>query len=70
MNTYAQVKLHVVAILDYNIILAAKITGQRTGDSPTLRCMLPSICGRRFSTFNADKAYDSDKNCISYTRKE
>lgn len=58
------IKYHVTAILDYNIILAAKITGRRTGDSPTLRSMLKRLHQMEGSIFNADKAYDSDTNCM------
>lgn len=57
------VKYHVTAILDYNIILAARVTSRGTGDSPTLRGMLKDLPKMNGSTFNADKAYDSDRNC-------
>lgn len=57
------IKYHVTAILDYNIIMAARITGQRTADSPTLRQMLKNLPQMEESIFNADKAYDSDRNC-------
>lgn len=52
------IKYHVTAILDYNIIMAAKITSRRMADSPTLRQMLKSMPQMEGSTFNADKAYD------------
>lgn len=58
------IKYHVVAILDYNIIMAAKITSQRTADSPTLRSMLKRLPTMEGSVFNADKGYDSDWNCM------
>ncbi len=58
------IKYHVVAILDYNIIMAAKITSRRTADSPTLRQMLKSLPQMEGSIFNADKGYDSDWNCM------
>ena len=57
------IKYHVIAILDYNIIMAAKITSRRTADSPTLRQMLKDLPQMEGSVFNADKAYDSDVNC-------
>ncbi|MEM3551407.1 MAG: transposase [Candidatus Bathyarchaeia archaeon] len=64
------VKFHIIAVLDYNIILAAKVTSQRTGDSPTLKSMLTHLHQMEGSIFNADKAYDSDKNCeLIYTKK-
>ncbi|TLN00726.1 transposase [bacterium] len=58
------IKYHVTAVLDYNIIVAAKITSQRTADSPTLRQMLKNLPQMEGSIFNADKAYDSDMNCM------
>lgn len=58
-------KWHVVAILDYLIILACNITSSRTHDSPVLRRMLKSM-KRVFelhgSTMNADGAYDGEAN--------
>ena len=57
------IKYHVIAILDYNIIMTARITSQRTADSPTLRQMLKDLPQMEGSIFNADKAYDSDRNC-------
>jgi hypothetical protein len=64
------VKFHIVAVLDYNIILAAKVTSRRTADSPTLRSMLKRLPQMDGSIFNADKAYDSDKNCeLVYVKK-
>jgi hypothetical protein len=64
------VKFHIVAVLDCNIILAAKVTSRRTADSPTLRSMLKRFPQMDGSIFNADKAYDSDKNCeLVYVKK-
>jgi hypothetical protein len=57
------VKYHVIAILDYNIILAAKITSSRTNDSPTAKQMLKRLPMMEGSIFDADKGYDSDKMC-------
>jgi hypothetical protein len=57
------IKYHVTAVLDYNIIMSAKITSRRTADSPTLRSMLKDLPQMEGSVFNADKAYDSDRNC-------
>jgi IS5 family transposase len=57
------IKYHVTAVLDYNIIMVAKITSRRTADSPTLRQMLKNLPQMEGSIFNADKAYDSDRNC-------
>jgi hypothetical protein len=37
------IKYHVTTILDYNIIMAAKIMGERTADSSTLRQMLKNL---------------------------
>ena len=62
------IKYHVVAILDYNIIMVAKITSQRTADSPTLRSMLKRLPTMEGSVFNADKGYDSDWNCMLVLR--
>jgi len=58
------IKYHVTAILDYNIILAAKMTSQGTADSPTLRWMFKDLPQMEGSIFNGDKAYDSDRNCM------
>jgi hypothetical protein len=63
------IKYHVTAILDYNIILAARITSSRTADSPTLRRMLKDLPQMEGSIFNADRAYDSDRNCQLITKK-
>jgi Transposase DDE domain len=58
-------KYHIIAILDYLIILRAKITTEHTHDSPVLRGLLPKS---RFagilkgSVFNADRAYNAEEN--------
>lgn len=57
------VKFHVIAILDYNIILAAKVTGSHAGDSPTFRQLFRRLPQMEVSMLDADKAYDSDLNC-------
>lgn len=57
------VKYHVVAILDYNIILAAKVTSKYAGDSPTFRQLFKPLMQMEGSILDADKAYDSDLNC-------
>jgi|GEM_PF-4784194 len=57
------VKYHVVAILNYNIIMAAKIMSQRTADSPTLRSMLKSLPQMEESVFNMDKGYACAVRC-------
>ena len=49
------VKFHVIAVLDYNIILAAKVTSRRTADSPTLRAMLKRLPPMEGSIFNAQR---------------
>ncbi|MEM2703935.1 MAG: hypothetical protein QXR45_12330 [Candidatus Bathyarchaeia archaeon] len=36
-------KFHVIAVLDCNIIMAAKVTSRRTGDSPNLRSILKRL---------------------------
>jgi hypothetical protein len=57
------VKLHVIAILDYNIILAAKVTSKFAGDSPTFRQLFKPLPQMEGSILVADKAFDSDANC-------
>jgi len=57
------VKYHVIAILDYNIILAAKVTSKYAGDSPTFRQLFRPLPQMEGSILDADKAYDSDVNC-------
>jgi len=58
------VKYHVIAILDYNIILSAKVTSKYAGDSPTFRQLFRPLPQMEGSVFVADKAYDSDLNCM------
>ena len=58
------VKYHVIAILDYNIILAAKVTSKYAGDSPTFRQLFKPLPQMEGSVLVADKAYDSDLNCM------
>jgi len=49
--------------------MGAKVTSRRTADSPTLRLMLKDLPQMEGSIFNADKAYDSDMNCmLIYTK--
>jgi hypothetical protein len=55
-------KYHVVAILDYLIILRAKITSERRNDSPVLRNLLKKFQKMKGSIFNADKGYDAEAN--------
>ncbi len=55
-------KLHVLAILDYSIILSAKVTDETAGDSPTFRAMLHPLPDMEGSVLNGDKAYDADEN--------
>ena len=57
------IKFHVVAILDYNIILAAAVTSEHAGDSPTFRQLFRRLPQMEGSVLDADKAYDSDLNC-------
>lgn len=57
------VKFHVIAILDYNIILAAKVTSKYAGDSPTFRQLFSILPQMEGSVLDGDKAYDSDHNC-------
>ncbi|MGH2638182.1 MAG: transposase, partial [Rhabdochlamydiaceae bacterium] len=52
----------IVAILDYLIILRAKITSCRCVDSPILRSLLKKFEKMKGSTFDADKGYDADAN--------
>jgi hypothetical protein len=54
-------KYHIVAILDYLIILLrAKITSERRNDSPVLRNLLKKFQKMKGSVFNADKGYDAE----------
>jgi len=55
-------KYHVLAILDYNIILSARLTPRSVGDSPTFRYMLKRLPDMKECVLNADKAYDADEN--------
>lgn len=58
-------KWHIVAILDYLIILTCNITSSRTHDSPVLRRMMRSVkkvFDLHGSTMNADGAYDGEPN--------
>jgi len=64
------IKYHVVAILDYNIIMSARITSRRTADSPTLRSMLKDLPQMEDSVLNADRGYDADSACeLVYAKK-
>jgi len=58
-------KWHIIAILDYMVILASGITSSRRHDSPVLRKVLESIRNTfvlHGSTMNADGAYDGEAN--------
>ncbi len=55
-------KYHIVAILDYLIILKAKATSSRTSDSPVLRSLLKNFQKMKGSIFTADKEYDAEAN--------
>jgi hypothetical protein len=55
-------KYHIVAILDYLIILRAKITSERRNDSPVLRSLLKKFQKMKGSVFDADKGYDAEAN--------
>ena len=55
-------KYHVLAILDYSIILSARLTSKSIGDSPTFRSMLKNLPDMEDSILNGDKAYDADEN--------
>ncbi len=55
-------KYHIVAILDYLIILRAKITSQRRSDSPVLRSLLKKFEKMKGSIFDADRGYDGEAN--------
>ncbi len=54
-------KYHVIAILDHLIILRARVTSYRAGDSPTLRSMLERFPHLPGSIFNADRGFDAEK---------
>ena len=59
-------KWHVTVILDHLIILSTRLTSKKTHDSPVLRTMLNRL--KKYgvdlagSIFNADKAYDGERN--------
>jgi hypothetical protein len=55
-------KYHIVAILDYLIILRAKVTSERRNDSAVLRSLLKKFQKMKGSIFNADRGYDADVN--------
>ena len=55
-------KYHILAILDYLIILRATITSERRNDSPVLRSLLLKFKKMKGSIFNADKGYDAEAN--------
>jgi len=55
-------KYHIVAILDYLIILRAKITSDRCADSPVLRSLLKNFQKMKGSVFDADRGYDAEAN--------
>lgn len=64
------VKFHVVAILDYNIIIAATVTSKYAGDSPTFRQLFKPLPQMEGSVLDADKGYDSDVNCrLAYEKR-
>lgn len=56
-------KWHVTAILDCNIILTAQITAGNANDSPVGGSMLKRLPRLEGSVFDADRGYDSDRNC-------
>ena len=55
-------KYHIVAILDYLIVLKAKITSEHLADSPVLRSLLKKFKKMKGSVFDADKGYDAEEN--------
>jgi hypothetical protein len=57
-------KWHVTAILDYNIILTAKITDGDVNDSRIGGLMLQRLPRMEGSIFDADRGYDSNRNCM------
>lgn len=62
-------KWHVTAILDYNIILTAKITSGKANDSRIGGSMLQRLPRMEGSVLDADRGYDSDKNCMRAFQK-
>jgi hypothetical protein len=68
VKTY--LKWHITAVLDHLVILSARTTSKKTGDSPVLRTMLNKLKKKygvdlAGSIFDADMAYDSNDNCKS-----
>jgi len=62
-------KWHVVVILDFNIILTAKITDGTVNDSRIGGSMLERLPRLEGSVFDADRGYDSNRNCrLAYER--
>ena len=55
-------KRHVTAILDYNIILTAKITSGNVNDSRVGGSMLARLPRMEGSFFDGDRGYDSNRN--------
>ncbi len=55
-------KYHIVAILDYLIILKAKVTSYRCADSPVLRSLMKNFQKMKGSVFDADRGYDAELN--------
>jgi len=62
-------KWHVTAILDYNIILTAKITSGKANDSRVGGSMLEHLPRMEGSIFDADRGYDSNRNCMRAYQK-
>jgi IS5 family transposase len=56
-------KWHVTAILDYNVILTAQVTSGKANDSRIGGSMLQRLPRLEGSVFDADRGYDSDRNC-------
>ena len=59
-------KWHVIAVLDYLVILSVRTTNKNTHDSPVLRTMLNRLkkygINLAGSIFNADRGYDGERN--------
>jgi hypothetical protein len=53
-------KYHIVAILDYLIILKVSVTSYRAADCTTLRRMLKSLSSFPGSVFEADRGFDAE----------
>ena len=62
-------KWHVTAILDYNIILTAQITAGNVNDSRIGGSMLERLPRMEGSVFDADRGYDSNRNCMRAYQK-